>query len=167
MGIPRRDWQQGISRVFEEKHLEIRPMTMQDYAATYSLWRRSDGVALTGADSEVNIRRYLERNPGLSFVAIYRRELVGAVLGGHDGRRGYIHHLAVDTPVQRHGIASTLVDRCIAAMRELGLQKAHCFVFEENQDAGFWKATGWLDRADLRMLSRNLQPKDPAAKAGE
>ena len=164
MTLPRRDWQQGVRQVFETKHLEIRPMTIRDYDATYRLWRQSESIALTGADSEDKIREYLERNPGLSQVAIYRQELVGAVLCGHDGRRGYIHHLAVAKAVRRNGIARMLVERCVVAMREQGLQKAHCFVFEENQDAAFWKATGWLDRADLRILSRNLRANNEPGK---
>lgn len=73
----------------------LREMTVQDYEEVLALWRSSEGIGLSDADSRENIARFLERNPGLSFVAYDGQELIGAVLCGYDGRRGYIHHLAV------------------------------------------------------------------------
>lgn len=138
--------------------VEIRDMSADDYTEVIRLWRHSEGIGLSGADSRENIEKYLERNPGLSAVVRYRGDLIGAILCGHDGRRGYIHHLAVAKAFRRKGIARKLVDRSLERLRELGIQKVHCFVFEENEDSAFWKATGWLDRADLRAMSRNLAP---------
>ncbi|MCB0153428.1 MAG: GNAT family N-acetyltransferase, partial [Anaerolineae bacterium] len=75
--------------------MTIREMTPQDLAQVLVLWQQAEGVGLSEADSPDRLTRFLEHNPGLSFVAINGNQLVGAVLGGHDGRRGYIHHLAV------------------------------------------------------------------------
>lgn len=74
----------------------IREMTIQDYDEVLALWRTSEGVGLSDADSDEGVARFLDRNPGLSFVARDGEHLVGAVLCGHDGRRGYIHHRSAE-----------------------------------------------------------------------
>ncbi|MFQ5903472.1 MAG: GNAT family N-acetyltransferase [Candidatus Binatia bacterium] len=76
----------------------IREMALQDYDEVLALWQTSEGVGLSDADLEEGVARFLDRNPGLSFVALDGEHLVGAVLCGHDGRRGYIHHLVVSKP---------------------------------------------------------------------
>jgi putative acetyltransferase len=136
---------------------DIREMTLDDYDEVYTLWKRTLGIGLSSADSRENIARYLERNPAMSFVARYRLDVVGVALCGHDGRRGYLHHLAVARSVRRKGLARQLVDRCLDALRAAGIEKCHCFIYEENGSAErFWRGIGWFDRADLRMMSRPL-----------
>ena len=73
----------------------ISPLTIESYDAVLALWKQCEGVGLSDADSKEGIQRYLDRNPGMSFVATASGVVVGAVLAGHDGRRGYVHHLAV------------------------------------------------------------------------
>ena len=77
---------------------------MKSYDKVLTLWRKSEGVGLSDADSNKSIHSYLKRNPGMSFVAKAEGKIVGAVLGGQDGRRGYIHHLAVRDDFRRQGI---------------------------------------------------------------
>ena len=79
----------------------IRPMTITDYEAVRALWTSCEGVGLNDADRPEALSAYLERNPGMSFVAQQGDAIVGAVLCGHDGRRGYLNHLAV-SPAHRH-----------------------------------------------------------------
>ena len=136
----------------------IREMTIQDYAEVLALWQASDGVGLSDADSEEGVTRFLARNTGLSFVARDGEHLVGAVLCGHDGRRGYIHHLAVSQSHRRQGLGQALVERCLSALRRGGIDKCHLFVFADNQDTiAFWKSIGWTQRVELVMMSQYTQ----------
>lgn len=133
----------------------IREMTIHDYEEVLVLWQTSEGVGLSDADSEQSIASYLHRNPGLSFVASDGQHLVGAVLCGHDGRRGYIHHLAVSKSHRRQALGRALVDRCLSALRRDGIAKCHIFVFADNRDTiGFWKGIGWTQRVELVMMSQ-------------
>ncbi len=135
-----------------------REMTIQDYDEVLALWQTSEGVGLSDADSEEGVARFLDRNPGLSFIARDGEHLVGAVLCGHDGRRGYIHHLTVSTSHRHQGLGRALVTRCLSALRRAGIGKCHIFVFDDNQDTiAFWKNTGWTQRVELVMMSRYVQ----------
>ncbi len=135
--------------------MHIRAMTIQDYDAVIALWQSADGVGLSDADSREAIGRYLARNPGLSFTAWDGDVLVGAVLCGHDGRRGYVHHLAVRPLHRRQGIGKALATRCLDALAAEGIDKCHLFVFAVNADAiAFWKSVGWGQRVDLVVMSR-------------
>lgn len=141
--------------------ISIRPMTIQDYDEVLDLWRSSDGVGLSGADMHDNIARYLKRNPGFSMVARHDSRLAGAVLAGHDGRRGFLHHLAVHAAYRRQGIGRRLVDRCLAALADAGIKKCHIYVFSRNDDAiEFWSRIGWTERIELTMMSRRITGDD-------
>jgi ribosomal protein S18 acetylase RimI-like enzyme len=133
----------------------IQEMTIDDYEEVLALWQASEGVGLSNADSEESIARYLDRNPGLSFVAREGQHLVGAVLCGHDGRRGYIHHLAIRKSHHRQGVGRALVSRCLSALRRARIAKCHIFVFADNHDTiAFWKSIGWTQRVELVMMSQ-------------
>lgn len=136
----------------------IRPLASADYEPVYALWQRCEGVGLSSADEAPAIAAYLARNPGLSFLAQTRGgEVIGTILGGHDGRRGYIHHLAVDPAQRRLGIATELVQHCLAALEAIGIQKCHLFIFHENAAGkAFWTSQGWTLRQDIQVMSRNL-----------
>jgi N-acetylglutamate synthase len=134
--------------------MNLRPMALADYPAVSSLWQATEGLTLRGADSEEAFGRYLARNPGMSFVAEDEGGVIGAVLCGHDGRRGYLHHLAVAAEHRRQGIGRALVERCLAALRAEGVLKCHLFVRAENAAAlAFWRHLGWFSRPDAVMLS--------------
>ena len=142
----------------------IEEMTDEDYDEVFALWRASEGIGLSEADSAEGIAGYLVRNPGLSFVARDGETLVGAVLCGHDGRRGYLHHLAVSPASRGRGIGRALVAECLARLRQQGIQRCHLFVFRENRDAlAFWQRIGWRTRADLTMMSRDTTLDDRQA----
>ena len=142
--------------------VDITEFTMRDYDEAIALWRRSQGVSLRGADGRDAIERYLRRNPGLSFVARADGALVGAVLCGHDGRRGYLHHLAVAEAHRGQGGCplggwSALAERCLAALRSLGIEKCHLFVVRDHADArAFWRRAGWEERTDVQLMSRTM-----------
>jgi ribosomal protein S18 acetylase RimI-like enzyme len=132
-------------------------MTAADYDQTLALWQEVEGVGLSSADSREQIERYLKRNPGQSLLAWQEDLLVGAVLCGHDGRRGYIHHLAVRPGHRRQGIGRLLVSRCLTALAAEGIEKCHLFVFSQNEAAiKFWQAVGFTGRTELSMMSMNI-----------
>lgn len=83
--------------------------------------------------------------------------IVGAVICGHDGRRGYLHHLAVASSYRHRGLGRALADRCLLALEGIGITKCHLFVRADNPEArAFWERVGWHIRDDTHMLSRNL-----------
>jgi N-acetylglutamate synthase len=138
-----------------------RPFLPTDYDAAYVLWSRSEGIGLSEADSRANIERFLLHNPGLSFVAVDGAggTLAGAVLCGCDGRRGYLHHLAVAAAFQRRGIGRELVKRCLAALSGVGVRKCHIFVIADNSEGKrFWQSVGWEERTSLIIMSRDVPP---------
>ena len=137
--------------------IAIRDMDIEDYESVYRMWQSVEGIGLSDADSKEGIKRFLERNPGLSFVATDGEQIVGAALCGHDGRRGYIHHLAVVNAYRKQGIGKSLVGRCMYALMRIGIAKCHLFVFGDNQEAiKFWNKVGWTERVELMMMSQQL-----------
>ncbi|MCA9995543.1 MAG: GNAT family N-acetyltransferase [Anaerolineales bacterium] len=136
----------------------IRELTLADYDAVYALWQACEGVGLGDSDSREQIAFFLQRNPGLSFVAEVNGRLIGTILGAHDGRRGYVHHLAVHNDFRRQGVARALAEQCQAALKAQGILKCHLFVFNDNERAqAFWRSVGWYDRDDLHMMSLFLE----------
>ena len=141
----------------ENMNLTIHSFDLAAYWEVLALWKRCEGVGLSDADSEESIKLYLERNPEMSFVAKEGGKIVGAILGGHDGRRGYIYHLAVETAWRRRGVARRLVERCLKALKASGIQKTHIFIFTNNNTGkAFWKSLGWTYRTDISVVSRNM-----------
>jgi ribosomal protein S18 acetylase RimI-like enzyme len=121
-------------------------MTIDDYSAVTALWEATEGVAYhpEDADSPGSIARYLERNPGLSQVATDDGRLVGAVLSGHDGRRGSLHHLAVACSHRGRRVGRTLVERALAGLEAEGISRCNILVFSENTGGlAFWERLGW------------------------
>jgi len=143
--------------------IEIDVMESDDLDSVIQLWRGTEGLTMRDVDSPHDLERFLELNPGLSFVARVGGEIRGAVICGHDTRRGYLHHLAVDPRERRRGIGTALVDHCLAGLREAGIGKCHLFVLVDNAAAtAFWKRNGWNERSDLRMMSLILNDSPDA-----
>jgi len=137
--------------------ISISPFSIEAYDQVYALWQRCAGVGLSDSDSPQNIASYLKRNPSMSFVAHSDKRLVGAILCGHDGRRGYIHHLVVDEDLRRCGIGRRLVKSALSALREEGIQKCHLFIFHKNEPGiMFWQKIGWTFRQDIRVMSTQI-----------
>jgi len=143
----------------------FRPFTLNDHTNALALWQQCEGVGLSSADEKSAIARYLTRNPGMSFVAVHENQLVGAILCGHDGRRGFIHHLAVHPKFRRHGIGGQLVKRGIAALAADGIDKCHLFIFHENElGKAFWKSVGYSLRTDIQIMSQFIGGQNAAAR---
>ena len=135
--------------------ISYREMTIGDYSQVNTLWERTAGVGLSDADTRENIAQFLDRNPGTSFVAFDGDSLVGAVLCGNDGRRGYIHHLAVADTHRGEGIGRKLVGECLKELAAINIHKCHLFVFADNHEAiEFWEKIGWEQRGELLLMSK-------------
>ena len=131
--------------------MDIRTMTIADYDEVYTLWTHTPGMGLnTLDDSKEGIEKYLKRNPDTCFVAYEGGHVVGVILSGHDGRRGFIHHTAVAVEERRRGIGRALVDAALKTLREEGIHKVALVVFKKN-DLGnaFWEKLGFEKREDL------------------
>jgi N-acetylglutamate synthase len=126
--------------------METREFRIEDYDAAVELWKRVEGLDVAEGDDRENIRRFLKQNAGLSRVAAEGSTIVGAVLCGHDGRRGYIYHLAVDPKCQGRGLGKRLIDECLAGLKRVGLERANILVAKDNpRGLEFWRRSGWED----------------------
>lgn len=135
--------------------VRVRPMVEEDLPAALGLWQGLPGIGLRGADSPPALARFLRRNPGTSFAAVNDAgELVGVSLAGHDGRRGYLHHVAVAPRLQKQGIGRRLVEACLAALKAEGIEKVNLWVKADNAAGkAFWTHVGGIERTDIAMVS--------------
>ncbi len=133
---------------FEERHIE----------AALTLYRGCPGVGLSSGDTTPEIARFLARNPECSAVVeTPAGSLVGAALCGHDGRRGFLYHLAVHPDERGHGLGRALVAHCAGALRAAGIPRLSIHVFANNLDgAQFWHKLGWHARTDLAVRQIEL-----------
>jgi ribosomal protein S18 acetylase RimI-like enzyme len=133
----------------------MRAATPADHAALFALWRSMPGVQLRAEDEYEPFCRYLERNPGLSLLVEVEGRPIASLLAGHDGRRGYLHHLVVAPAWRGRGLASALLAEVLARLAEQGVRKSHVFVLGAAPEAlAFWRARGeWLARDDIEVFS--------------
>jgi ribosomal protein S18 acetylase RimI-like enzyme len=135
--------------------MEIRSMKIDDYDEIFSMWQITSKRALCEADSRENIERYLLRNRGMSQVAVENGRIIGTVLAGHDGRRGFIHHMAVLPEYRRKHIGNALATEAIKKIAEDGIDKTHIFCYQDNLTGqGFWSSLGFKKRGDLFVYSK-------------
>ncbi len=138
--------------------MNIRKLTIADYDKVYALWLSCKGMGLNNLDDSRNgIERFLKRNPETCFVAENSGEVIGVIIAGNDGRRGYIYHIAVNPEYRRKGIAKALVNSALKALRDLGINKTALVVFERNADGNaFWESIGFTSRDDLVYRNKAL-----------
>lgn len=128
-----------------------RTMTIDDYENVHALWMKIKGFAIRSIDdSPEGVERFLTRNPDTSVVAVEDNKIVGAILCGHDGRRGCMYHVCVDPDYRLRGIGKEMVVFAMEALRKEHISKVSLIAFTEN-DIGntFWKQIGWTRRQDL------------------
>lgn len=129
----------------------IRTMTIEDYDEIYSLWMKIKGFAMRSIDdSKEGVERFLKRNPDTSVVAVKNGEVVGAILCGHDGRRGCLYHVCVAKEHRKQGIGTQMVVFAMNALKKENISKVSLIAFTRN-DIGnaFWRKIGWTQRLDL------------------
>lgn len=134
----------------------VHELEISDYPEIFTLWSSTPGMGLSQADSRENIESFFQRNKGLSFCCREEGKIVGTVLCGHDGRRGYIYHVTVAEGYRGRGIGKLLVEQSLLKLEQEGIHKCHLFVFQDNAVGNsFWSATGWTRRDDIFVYSIN------------
>ncbi len=136
----------------------VRNMTIADYEQVYALWMQIKGFAMRSVDdSKDGVARFLERNPKTSVVAVENDKVVGAILCGHDGRRGCMYHVCVHPDYRRKGIGKEMVVFAMKRLQEEGISKVSLIAFTSN-DVGnaFWNTIGWTKREDLNYYDFTL-----------
>ena len=138
--------------------MTIRTMTEQDYTSLYALWTSCSGMGLNDIDdSKEGICCFLARNPSTCFVAEENETIIGAIMVGNDGRRGYIYHTAVAPTLQKRGIGTALVQAAIEALKQIGITKVVLVAFEKNEAGNrFWEKQGFSKREDLIYRNKAL-----------
>ena len=140
------------------KEYTIRVMTLEDYDEVYALWMGIHGFGIRSIDdSKEGVERFLKRNPTTSMVAVADGKIVGAILCGHDGRRGCLYHVCVRKGYRRHGVGKAMVVACMEALRKEEINKVTLIAFTKN-DIGnvFWNKIGWTEREDLNYYDFTL-----------
>ena len=143
----------------------IRTMTIEDYEGVYALWMSIKGFAMRSIDdSREGVERFLARNPGISVVALEEGKGVGAILCGHDGRRGCMYHVCVHEDYRMRGIGKAMVVFAMEALKREKISKISLIAFTRN-DVGnaFWNRIGWTKREDLNYYDFVLNEENIVA----
>lgn len=138
--------------------IQIRPMTEADYDKVYELWMTIKGFGIRSIDdSKEGIRRFIRRNPTTSMVAVEGERVIGAILCGHDGRRGCFYHVCVHTDYRKQGIGKAMAVSCMRALQAEQINKVSLIAFKNNEVGNrFWRSVGWTFREDLNYYDFTL-----------
>lgn len=138
--------------------MEIRKLSVDDYDKVYELWMSCRNMGFNNIDdSREGIAKFLKRNPETSFAAVEDGRIIGVILAGNDGRRGYIYHMSVAEDHRRQGIGSQLVDKCLEALEKEGIAKVALLVFNRNEAGNaFWESQGFTERTDITYRNKAL-----------
>ena len=136
----------------------LRKMKIEDYDNVYSLWMSCVGMGLNNLDdSKEGIEKFLNRNPDTCLIALELDQIIGVIMVGSDGRRGYIYHTAVHPNYRNQGIGKALVDAALDSIIGLGINKVALVVFERNKVVNeFWEKMGFTSRNDLIYRNKAL-----------
>ncbi len=136
----------------------IRSMDNNDYERVYQLWMSCTGMGLNDLDdSREGIEQFLKRNPDTCFVAEQNGKIIGSIICGNDGRRGYIYHTAVASDYRKKGVGTVLVETTLQALKNLGINKAALVVFSKNAEGNaFWEKLGFTVRKDLVYRNKSI-----------
>ncbi|MDO4331010.1 MAG: GNAT family N-acetyltransferase, partial [Lachnospiraceae bacterium] len=142
--------------------LYLREMTINDYDFIFELWANTDGMGLRSLDdSKEGISAFLKRNPSTCFIALDSQKVIGAILCGHDGRRGYIYHTVVSPEYRKQGIGTALVTAATAALKKEGITRVCLNVMDSNESGKlFWINQGWEKKDFLGFYSKSITDRE-------
>ena len=146
-------------------NIEYKVMNASDYDGVYALWENIPGLGINSTDdSREGIEKYIKRNPTTSFVALVEGKIVGAILAGHDGRRGFVQHIAVLPEFRKRGIASALVGSAMNALEEEGIHKVALLTYTKNTLGNdFWDKLGFKIRDDVYYRNKSIHELEYSA----
>jgi ribosomal protein S18 acetylase RimI-like enzyme len=129
-----------------------------DYAATLNLWKGIEaGVSVGRSDTPEEIQKKLKRDPDLFLVAELEREIVGTVIGGYDGRRGLIYHLAVRQDLRKQGLGASLLNEVEKRLQAKGCLKSYLLIVADNEPAAqFYENRGWREMKEVRIFGKEF-----------
>jgi ribosomal protein S18 acetylase RimI-like enzyme len=129
----------------------------KDYPDVFNLWKNAGaGIHLRRSDEADEIAKKLQRDPDLFLVAEMDGAIIGSVLGGFDGRRGMVYHLAITETYRKQGIGSALMDELELRMKQKGCIRTYLLVTRDNLEAvHFYENSGW-EQMDLLIYGKNL-----------
>ncbi|MCI9020707.1 MAG: GNAT family N-acetyltransferase [Eubacterium sp.] len=141
-----------------EHEIQIREMDISDYENVRALWMTIRGFGIRSIDdSKEGVARFLRRNPSASVVALDKDRIVGAILCGHDGRRGCFYHVCVHEQYRKQGIGTSMAVFAMKALQKEQINKVSLIAFKENEVGNhFWKRAGWTFREDLNYYDFTL-----------
>ncbi len=133
--------------------MKIENFSLQFYKDVVEIWKRT-GISITSSDTKDGLNVMLNRNPDLCLIAKIDEKVIGVIMGGFDGRRGYVHHLAIDPEYQKKGYGTLLIDELIERFQQKRVHKIHLFIEKHNEEViAFYAKLGWEIRTDLVMMS--------------
>lgn len=140
----------------------IRKMKIEDYEDLFHLWVNTEGMGLRSLDdSREGILAFLKRNPTTSFIAVEEGRIIGGILCGNDGRRGYIYHTVVASAYRNQGIATQLIEAAVIALQKEGITRVCLNVMEKNESSKrFWQNRGWEKKDFLGFYSKSITDKE-------
>ncbi|MFQ8688734.1 MAG: N-acetyltransferase family protein [Blautia sp.] len=138
--------------------MDIQLLRIEDYDEVWKIWIHTKGMGLNNRDdSREGIRKFLKKNPSTCYVAREEGEILGVILAGNDGRRGYIYHLAVVEKARRKGVATQLMAAAVEALKKEGIKTVASLVFRDNHAGNkFWDNAGFSSKDELVYRSRNV-----------
>ena len=145
--------------MIKKLQIEIELMKIEDYDEVWNLWINTKGMGLNNLDDSIEgIEQFLKRNPNTCFIARDIDKIVGTIMVGHDGRRGYIYHTAVMEKYRKQGIGKLLITASINALKDEGIRKVALVVFEKNElGNSFWEKEGFIVREDLIYRNKAIE----------
>jgi len=133
--------------------MKIEKFNLKYYHKVVELWKKA-GIGVGSSDTKEEIAGVLNRNPDLFLIGKEDGKIVAVVIGAFDGRRGYVHHLAVDLDYQKRGYGKIIMDELIERFRKKKVHKIHLFIEKTNPEVvDFYSNLGWNVRDDLIMMS--------------
>ena len=138
--------------------MKNRVMNINDYDNVLGLWKSCTGMGLNNLDdSREGIDKFLKRNPNTCFVCEKDNEIIGIIMSGHDGRRGFIYHTSVHPDYRLQGIGKSLVENAMNALKDEGINKVALVVFERNEIGNaFWEKVGFTKRTDIVYRNKTI-----------
>ena len=138
-------------------NVTIREIRSEDYEALIRFWESIDEIELDDSEGKQDFEFFLRRNKGMSFLALDKEEVIGACLASHNGRRGFLDHLAAAPSHRRKGLGKMLVEKCLKVLQAEGIKRNYVFLFKENAEGrAFLEHIGWSQCDEYVMMSIQL-----------